>query len=87
MTCGGCAIATRKVLTRLPGVSHIEVSHERQRAVVIYDPARLTIAQMIAAVGTLGYTASVIEGCGSKINNQRRGGETHHRNCRWATED
>lgn len=60
MTCGGCTIATRKVLERLDGVSKADVSYEQKRAVVTYDPAKVTVAQMIAAVATLKYTATVV---------------------------
>ena len=60
MTCGGCAIAARKVLERLDGVTKAEVSYEQERAVVTYDPERVTIEQMIAAVKKLGYTATVV---------------------------
>ena len=59
MTCGGCAIATRTVLTRLAGVARADVSYEEKRAVVTYNPAKVTVPQMIAAVKTLNYTASV----------------------------
>jgi mercuric transport protein len=60
MTCGGCAIAARKVLERLDGVQKAEVSYEKQRAVVTYDPDKVTLGQMIGAVKQLGYTATVI---------------------------
>lgn len=60
MTCGGCTLATRKVLERLDGVSKANVGYERKRAVVTYDPAKVTVAQMIAAVATLKYTARVV---------------------------
>lgn len=61
MTCGGCTLATRKVLERLEGVQKAEVSYEQSRAVVTYDPAKVSVPQMIAAVRTLGYTATVVE--------------------------
>lgn len=60
MTCGGCVLGTRKVLTRLPGVTEADVSYEKGTAVVTYDPAKVTVEQMIAAIRTLGYTASVV---------------------------
>jgi mercuric transport protein len=60
MTCGGCAVAARKVLERLDGVQKVEVSYEQRRAVVTYDPDKVTVEQMIASVKQLGYTASVI---------------------------
>jgi mercuric transport protein len=59
MTCGGCTIATRTVLERLEGVKKAEVSYEKSRAVVTYDPTKVSVSQMIAAVKTLGYTATV----------------------------
>lgn len=59
MTCGGCVFAVRKVLSRLPGVSKTDVSYEKSRAVVTYDPALATTAQMVAAIKTLGYSATV----------------------------
>jgi mercuric ion binding protein len=60
MTCGGCAIGVRKVLTRLEGVRKAEVSYEKRRAIVTYDPAKVTVQQMIAAIKTLGYKATVV---------------------------
>lgn len=60
MTCGGCTLATRKVLERLDGVTKADVSYESKRAVVTYDPAKVTVAQMVAAVATLKYTATVV---------------------------
>ena len=59
MTCGGCVVGTRTVLTRLHGVTKAEVSYEKQDALVTYDPAKVTIAQIVAAIKTLGYTATV----------------------------
>lgn len=60
MTCPTCTIATRKVLTRLPGVTRADVSYEKGTAVVTYDPAKVTVTQMIAAIKTLKYTATVV---------------------------
>lgn len=60
MDCGGCTVAVRRVLQRLDGVSKAEVSYEQKRAVVTFDPAKVTTAQMIAAIATLKYTATVV---------------------------
>lgn len=57
-TCGGCVLGTRKVLTRLPGVTTADVSYEKGTAVVTYDPAKVTVEQMVGAIKTLGYTAT-----------------------------
>lgn len=60
MTCGGCVIGVRKVLSRLDGVSKAEVSYKTLSAIVSYDPAKVTVEQMIAAIRTLGYKATVV---------------------------
>lgn len=62
MTCAGCVLSTRKVLTRLPGVAKADVSYEKGTAVVTYDPAKVTEAQMIGAIKALGYTATKVTG-------------------------
>lgn len=62
MTCGGCVVGARTVLTRLPGVTKAQVSYEKQEAVVTYDPAKVTVEQMVAAIKTLGYTATIAKG-------------------------
>ena len=62
MTCAGCVLGVRKVLTKLDGVSKAEVTYETKRAVVTFDASRVTVEQMIAAIKTLGYTARVVSG-------------------------
>ena len=60
MTCGGCAIAARKVLRDLDGVQEAKVEYDKKTAVVSYDSAKLTPVQMIEALKTkLGYAARV----------------------------
>ena len=60
MTCGGCVFSARKVLTRLDGVTAADVSYEKREAIVSYDDAKVNVDEMIAAIRTLGYTASVV---------------------------
>ena len=62
MTCGGCVIGVRTVLTRLPGVAKANVSYENSRAVVTFDPSKVSIERMVAAIKQLGYTATVVAG-------------------------
>lgn len=65
MTCGGCAISTRAVLNRLEGVKRAEVNYEQKRALVTYDPSKVTPPRMIAALKEkLGYTARVVQARG-----------------------
>lgn len=60
MTCGGCVIGVRTVLRRLPGVSKADISYAHQSATVTYDTSKVTPEQMIAAIRTLGYTATLV---------------------------
>ncbi len=62
MTCGGCVLGVRKVLTRLDGVTKAVVSYEKGTAVVTFDPSKTNAEQMIAAIETLGYKAVVATG-------------------------
>jgi Cu+-exporting ATPase len=59
MTCASCSVAVRTALKRLDGVRDARVSVEEKRAVVDYEPARVTPQQMIDAVNRLGYRASL----------------------------
>ena len=60
MTCCGCVFVVRRVRTRLAGVSKVDATYEQSRAVVAYDPSVVTVAQMVAAIKTLGYTATAV---------------------------
>ncbi len=60
MYCGGCAISTRAALTRLSGVRRADVSMDTRKARVTYEPARVTVEQMISAIRKIGFTASVV---------------------------
>jgi len=59
MTCASCALAIRTALKRLDGVRDARVSVEDKRAVVDYEPAKVTPQKMIEAINKLGYRASV----------------------------
>lgn len=62
MTCSGCALGARTALRRLDGVEKAEVSFEEQLAVIVYDPARVTVEAMADAVRELGFEASLHDG-------------------------
>jgi Cu+-exporting ATPase len=59
MTCASCSVAVRTALKKLDGVRDARVSVEKKRAVVDYEPAKVTPERMIEAVNKLGYKASV----------------------------
>ena len=57
MTCGGCTGSVQRALSRIGGVSHAEVTLRPGAATVVVDPARVTSAQIEAAITQLGYPA------------------------------
>jgi copper chaperone CopZ len=59
MTCASCSVAVRTALKRLDGVRDARVSVEEKRAVVDYEPTKVTPQQMVDAVNKLGYRASL----------------------------
>jgi mercuric transport protein len=61
MTCGGCAVGVRTALNRLDGVAKAEVSYEEQRAVVTFDPAKVSTDQLLEAVRKFGYKGTLVE--------------------------
>ena len=55
MTCGGCVRSVSSVLNALDGVAKADVSLDKQCAVVDYDAAKLSVAQLKRAVEEAGY--------------------------------
>lgn len=61
MTCGGCEMAVKTVVKKLDGVEKVDASHRDKQATVTYDRAKVTPAQIVAAIEKLGYKAEPIE--------------------------
>ncbi len=59
MTCDGCTGTVQRVLSKLDGVSHAEVSLRPGIATLVTDPARITPAQIELTIAGLGYPAKV----------------------------
>jgi Cu2+-exporting ATPase len=55
--CAACLWLNEQALRRLPGVTRAEVNYTTQRAHVAWDPRRLKLSQILAAVRTVGYDA------------------------------
>jgi len=55
MTCGGCVRSVTGVLSGLEGVVKAEVSLEKQRAVVDFDPGKVNVEQLKRAIEDAGY--------------------------------
>ncbi|HEV2129264.1 MAG TPA: heavy metal-associated domain-containing protein, partial [Thermomicrobiales bacterium] len=56
MTCAACVRRVEKALEKVEGVSNASVNLATERARVAYDPARVDLAALTAAVQKAGYT-------------------------------
>ena len=59
MTCGGCTGSVRKALSQIDGISQVDVTLRPGTATVQADSARVTPAQIEAAISHLGYPAKL----------------------------
>ena len=57
MTCAACVARLERILTRRPGVISASVSLPREQAEVVFDPDRLGLAELVAAVESAGFGA------------------------------
>lgn len=60
MTCTGCAVGVRQALLDTAGVKQAEVDLDSARARVSYDPAAVSLQEMIAAVQRAGFRAAAV---------------------------
>ncbi len=58
MTCEGCEHHVGGALQQVPGVANAKASFKEGTAIVTYDPARVSVEQLFAAVDSTGYTAT-----------------------------
>jgi len=61
MSCGGCAVAVRVALDRLPGVQKAEVKLDTQIAEVTFDSDKVTVDQIVEAIQKVGFTPRVLK--------------------------
>ena len=59
MTCATCPLTVKKAITRVEGVSRIDVRYEQREAVVTYDDARTSVQKLTQATEDAGYPSSV----------------------------
>jgi copper chaperone CopZ len=59
MDCAICAVPIKARLKQLPGVSAVEVSIEKGTVSVKYDPAKVKPEQLVAAIDSTGYKATL----------------------------
>ena len=59
MTCAACPITVKKALSKVEGVSKIDVSFEKREAVVTFDDAKANVQKLTKATEDAGYPSSV----------------------------
>ncbi len=59
MSCTACPITVKKALSKVDGVSKIDVSLEKLEAVVTFDDAKTSIKKLTEATGSAGYPSSL----------------------------
>jgi len=71
MSCASCAARIEKKFSRMDGVSEARVNLATERATVRYNPGKVRVPDMIAAVESIGYTAAVAESSYDREREQR----------------
>jgi len=61
MNCAACPITIKKVLSKIDGVSVIEVSAKAREVVVTYDDAKTNVQALTSATANVGYPSTVTE--------------------------
>ena len=59
MTCGGCTGSVQRALSKIEGVSHVDVALSPGSATLEADTSRVTPGQIEAAITSLGYQAKL----------------------------
>lgn len=57
MDCATCPITIKTALSKVPGVSKVKVSYEKREAVIVYDDAKASLADLKKATEDVGYPA------------------------------
>jgi mercuric ion binding protein len=55
MDCATCPITIKASLVKVPGVSKVAVSYAKREAVVVYDDAQASVADLKKATEDVGY--------------------------------
>jgi periplasmic mercuric ion binding protein len=62
MDCATCPITIKAALSKVPGVSKVKVSYEKREAVIVYDDAQASVADLKKATEDVGYPAMLKSG-------------------------
>lgn len=59
MTCAACPITVKKAISKVEGVSKVEINFEKREASVSFDDSKTTLQQIQKASAEAGYPVSV----------------------------
>ena len=57
MDCATCPITIKTALSKVPGVTKVQVSYAKREAIIVYDDTRATVADLKKATEDVGYPA------------------------------
>jgi mercuric ion binding protein len=59
MTCAACPITVKKAISKVEGVSKVDVTFETREAVVTFDDVKTSVQKLTKVTGDAGYPSSV----------------------------
>ena len=59
MTCSTCPITVKKAISKVEGVSRVNVTFEAREALVTFDDAKTSVQKLTTATENAGYPSSV----------------------------
>ena len=59
MTCSACPITVKKAISKVEGVSKVDVTFEKREAVVTFDDAKTSVPKLTKATEDAGYPSSL----------------------------
>ncbi len=75
MHCASCAGLIERGLKKTPGVVSASVNFAAEKAHVVFDPRRVTVADLIARVAKAGYRAGLADAADPEADRRRREAE------------
>jgi mercuric ion binding protein len=60
MTCPACPITVKKALTKVSGVSKVDVNLDRREARVTFDDAKVNVEALTRATQDAGYPSTLV---------------------------
>ncbi len=61
MWCPSCPYIVRQALMQVEGVASVEIDYDAKTARVVFDPARASVDELVAATASFGYPSRPLE--------------------------